>query len=275
MGYRMAPVQAAFLGFPGSSGGPEIDYIIGDPVVTPLEHAAHFSECIAQLPGCYQPNDSRRALPVPVSRADAGLPEDAVVLCAFNQPYKISPELLDVWCEVLRALPGSVLWLLEWNDQVRHYLTPELARRGMAERIIWAPPLRYAEHMARFQQADLYLDSWPCNGHTTASDALWAGVPVVTRRGATFAARVAASLNHAVGLDELVVDDFASYVECAVALGRDDARRSALQAHLSRHRREAALFDCERFARDMEALYVRRAERSAAGLAPAHLERAE
>jgi predicted O-linked N-acetylglucosamine transferase (SPINDLY family) len=167
-------------------------------VVTPLEHAPFYSEHLAQMPVCYQPNDRQRALPPAPTRAAAGLPEDAVVLAGFNQPYKISAEVFDVWCVLLDALPQALLWLLEWNAQSRENLEREAVTRGIdPARIVWAPRLRPADHMARMQLADLFLDTWPCNAHTTASDALWAGVPVVTFTGRTFASRVAASLVHA------------------------------------------------------------------------------
>lgn len=272
MAHRPAPVQVAFLGYPGTTGAPWIDYLVGDPVVTPLADAADFSECIAQLPGCYQPNDSRRPLPAAVGRAEAGLPPEALVLCGFTQPYKISPEVLDAWCQALHALPGAVLWLLEWNEQVRKNLMPELLRRGIAApRVVWAPLLPYERHLARLQQADLFLDTWPCTGHTTASDALWAGVPVLTVRGRSFAARVAASLNRALGLDALTFDTPEALVAQAVALGRDAPARERLRTHLAAQRAGAALFDSARFARELEALYERMAARSAAGLAPAPL----
>ena len=268
---RPAPVQVSFLGYPGTVGADWMDYVIGDPQVTPLEHAADFSEKIAQLPTCYQPNDSRRVLPEATPRSECGLPQDAVVLCGFNQPYKISPAVFDSWCRVLRQLPGSVLWLLEWNAQVRKNLEPEAAARGVdPSRLVWAPLMKYEPHMARLRQADLFLDTWPYNAHTTASDALWAGVPVLTHRGRSFASRVAASLNHSLGLDGLVFDSAAEFEQAVIALASDAAQRAQWRARLE-GRRRSAVFDSERFARDLEALYRRMAERCAAGLAPDHL----
>ncbi len=268
---RPAPVQASFLGYPGTVGAEWMDYVIGDPQVTPLEHAADFSEKIAQMPLCYQPNDSQRVLPEPTPRSECGLPEDAVVLCGFNQPYKISPAVFDSWCRMLHAVPGTVLWLLEWNAQVRKNLEPEAAARGVdPSRIVWAPLLKYEAHMARLRQADLFLDTWPYNAHTTASDALWAGVPVLTYRGRSFASRVASSLNHALGLEGLVFDSAVEFEQAAIALASDAIQRAQWRDRLA-HRQQAAVFDSERFARDLEALYWRMAERSAAGLAPDHL----
>lgn len=270
--FRPAPVQASYLGFPGTSGADYIDYVIGDPVVTPIEHSADYSEHIAQMPRCYQPNDRQRALPPPPSRAAQGLPDDALVLCGFNQPYKISPEVLDSWCRLLKSLPNAVLWLLDWAPKALPRLRVEAARRGIdAARIIGAPRTEPDAHIARLRLADLFIDTWPCTAHTTASDALWAGVPVVTQIGETFAARVAASLLQAVGTPELICTDTAGYEATVLALARDPQRRAALRAHLATARDTAPLFDSERSTRDIEALYLRMALRHAQGLAPDHL----
>ncbi|MDB5819205.1 MAG: repeat-containing protein [Rhizobacter sp.] len=270
--FRPGRVQASFLGFPGTCGADYIDYLIGDEVVTPIEHAPHFSEKIALLPGCYQPNDRQRALPPVASRADLGLPDSAVVLCGFNQPFKISAEVFDVWCSVLQREPGTVLWLLEWNTQMRRNIDREARKRGIEEgRIVWAPKMAPARHMARLQAADLFIDTWPCNAHTTASDALWAGVPVVTFIGETFASRVAASLNKAVGLDELVFTSGPAYEEGIVRLVGDAPMRAALRSRLDAERASSPLFDSRRFTGEIEALYERIVARSDAGLAPEHL----
>jgi len=272
LAWRPAPVTATFLGFPGSTGADYVDYLIGDPVVTPLDHAPFYSEQLAQMPVCYQPNDRQRALPAPPSRAAAGLPEDALVLAGFNQPYKISAQVFDVWCVLLDALPQAVLWLLEWNEQSRENLEREARARGIEPgRIVWAPRQRPADHMARMRLADLFLDTWPCNAHTTASDALWAGVPVVTWAGRTFASRVAASLNHAVGLGALACDDIEHYARTVVELAHDPERRAQLRAHLVDARQHSPLFDSLRFTRDFEALLLRMMRRHADGLAPAPL----
>jgi predicted O-linked N-acetylglucosamine transferase (SPINDLY family) len=272
LAYRPAPLQVNWLGFPGTSGAPYIDYVIGDPVVTPLAHAAHFSEAIAQLPHCYQPNDAQRARPRRSSRAEWGAPQDKLLLCAFHQSYKISADVFDRWCELLHALPDAVLWLLAWNVNVQGALTAAAAARGIgAERLLFAPTLPLADHLSRLVHADLYLDAWPCNAHTTAGEALWVGVPVVTQIGATFAQRVAASLLHAVELDELVCSDTAAYQACVLALARDPLRRAALRARLQAQHASSLLFDGRSFARDIEALYRRMWERAVAGLAPAPL----
>jgi protein O-GlcNAc transferase len=272
MAHRAAPLQVSWLAFPGTSGAPFIDYLIGDPVVTPLADAAHFSERIAQMPHCYQPNDAQRAVPGPAQRAEWGIPEDALLLCAFHQSYKISAEVFDAWCRILRALPQATLWLMEWNANVRAALESAARARGIAsERLRFAPLIAPDAHLRRLACADLFLDAWPCNAHTTAGEALWAGVPVLTCIGATFAQRVAASLLHQVELDELVCPDAASYVDAAVALASDPARRAALREHLVAQRSASPLFDGARFARDIEALCLRMWERAAAGLPPEHL----
>jgi len=278
LAYRPAPLQVAWLGFPGSSGAPFIDYLIGDEIVTPLANAAHFSEKLAQLPGCYQPNDAMRALPRPSRRADLGLPErtagstQGLVLCGFHQSYKISADVFGTWCELLEALPGSVLWLLRWNQNVQATLTRAAAERGIdPARLLFAPVVKIEEHLSRLACADLFLDAWPCNAHTTAGEALWAGVPVVTLKGEAFVQRVAASLLHAVGLDELVCTDRAAYRDTALALARDGARRTRLREHLVRQRTQSALFDGAGFARGIEALYERMWERTLHGLPPAAL----
>ena len=269
MAYRPAPVQAAYLGYPATTGADFVDYIVGDRIVTPLAHAAHYSEHIAQLSGCYQPNDAARPLPPCPPRAELGLPDDAVVLCCFNQTYKLSPNMLDLWARILAGAPRTVLWMLAWNPHARENLLRELAARGVApERVVFAPKLDLASHIARLRAADLFLDTWPCNAHTTASEALWAGVPVLTVPGETFASRVAASLVAACGLGDLACRSADDYVELAIALANEPETLSGIKAHLDAHRRSLPLFDAERLARDMDALLTRMHERHLAGLAP-------
>jgi predicted O-linked N-acetylglucosamine transferase (SPINDLY family) len=267
MAYRPAPVQAAYLGYPATSGAPFIDYLIGDRITTPLAHAAHYTEHIAQLAGCYQPNDAARPLPPCPPRASLGLPEDAVVLCCFNQTYKLSPHMLDLWARILHDAPRTVLWMLAWNPHARENLLREFAARGVAaERVVFAAKLDLAGHIARLRAADLFLDTWPCNAHTTASEALWAGVPVLTVPGETFASRVAASLVSACGLGDLACVDDAAYVEIATALANEPETLQGLKAHLEANRRTLPLFDAQRLARDLDGLLVRMHERHLAGL---------
>jgi len=270
--YRPAPVQASYLAFPGTTGAPFIDYFIGDAVASPLSHAAHFSEKLALMPHSYQPNDRLRPLPAPTLRAHHGLPEQALVLCGFNQPFKISAPVFDVWCRLLKQLPHSVLWLLAWNDGIVNALRSEARARGVdPDRLVFAPRVPTADHLSRFALADIFLDTWPCNGHTTASDALWAGVPVVTHIGQTFASRVAASLLTQVGLPELICEGDAAYEATVVALAADPPRRRALRVHLHAARASAPLFDSQQYAQEFGELLVRMAERHTQGLPPAHL----
>lgn len=272
LAWRPAPVQVAYLGYPATTGAEFIDYVIGDPVVTPLAHAGHYSERIAQLPHSYQPNDRQRALPPSPGRAALGLPEDAVVLCCFNQTYKISPHMLDLWARILHGAPRAVLWMLAWNPHARANLGRELAARGVAaQRVHWGDKRQLAQHIARLRAADLFLDTWPCNAHTTASESLWAGVPVLTVPGETFASRVAASLVSACGLPELAAPDEATYVALGTALANDPDRLAGMKQHLESQRMHLPLFDTDRYARDYESLLVRMFERAQAGLAPDHL----
>jgi predicted O-linked N-acetylglucosamine transferase (SPINDLY family) len=270
--HRPAPVQVNWLGFPGTTGAAFMDYIVGDPVVTPESAAHEFSEQIAQLPNCYQPNDAARALPRASTRAEWGVPEGKLLLCAFHQSYKISEEVFDLWCALLHARPEAVLWLLHWNLNVQTRLMAAAQARGIdPERLLFAPTLPPAEHLSRLACADIYLDAWPCNGHTTTGEALWVGVPVVTLKGPAFAQRVAASLLHTAGLADCVCGDPDSYRAQVLALAADAERRTAIRRHLQAQRSTGPLFDGARFARDIEALYSRMWARAVAGLPPGPL----
>lgn len=267
---RPAPVQATWLGFPGTSGADFIDYIIGDPVVTPLAHAADYREQMAQLPHCYQPQDRRRHPAATPSRAALGLREDALVLLSANAVYKITPPLWACWLALLQQLPEAQLWQLSGGEQADARLRDAARRAGLADdRLVFAPPVDMDAHLARLAVADLALDSWPCNGHTTTSDALAAGVPVVTLQNDSFPGRVAASLLHAAGLDACIADDEAGYAARVLALARDGDARRQLRAQVAR--RPAGLYDTPRFTRDLEALYERMWARALAGQPPAAL----
>ena len=269
---RPAPVQVSYLGYPGTTGADYIDYVIGDPVVTPLAHEADFSEKIAQMPWSYQPNDRQRALPPSPGRAACGLPDDAVVLCCFNQAYKVLPPVLDAWVRILKDSPRAILWMLSWNEQAERNLLRELQQRGIdGSRVFFAPKLVLDDHLARLQCADLFLDTWPCNAHTTASEALWMGVPVLTLPGPTFASRVAASLARATRTDELVCASEDDYVATAIALANDLPRLQALRQHLVDQRMALPLFDSPAYARDLDALLLRMHERHLQGLTADHL----
>lgn len=254
---RPAPLQVNYLGYPGTMGAEFVDALIGDAIVTPPEQAANYTEKLVLMPHSYQPNDRHRPIPPKPSRAECGLPEHGFVFCGFNQTFKILPVMFDLWMRLLREVPGSVLWLLQANSELAaENLRREAEARGVAaDRLIFAPRLPQAEHLARQQQADLLLDTLPYNAHTTASDALWTGVPVVTCMGETFASRVAASLLHAVGLPELVTNSLEDYATLALKLTREPATLQALKEKLIACRATAPLFDTERFTRDLEACY--------------------
>lgn len=269
---RPARVQASYLGYPGTTGADYIDYVIGDPVVTPLSAEADFSEKIAQMPWSYQPNDRQRPLPPSPGRAACGLPHDAVVLCSFNQIYKINPAVVDAWARILAGAPKAVLWLLAWNDQGERNLRAELHRRGVEPgRVHFAPKALMADHIARLRCADLFLDTWPCNAHTTASESLWAGVPVLTVPGSTFASRVAASLARATETDSLVCSSVDAYVARAIELANDRSGLDAIREPLAAKRMTLPLFDSQATTRDLEALFVRMHDRAERGLRPDHL----
>ncbi|MEX2296436.1 MAG: tetratricopeptide repeat protein [Dongiaceae bacterium] len=270
MASRPAPIQATFLGFPGTSGCPFIDYLISDAIVTPPEHAAHYTESLCLLPDTFQPNDDRQAIAgLPVTRRDYGLPLDAPVFCSFNRPYKIEPTMFDAWMRILSALPGSVLWLHDGPDALKDNLRREAAARGVAgERIVFADRPDKPMHMRRLGLADLALDTRIYNGHTTTSDALWAGVPVVTLLGDHFASRVSASALAAVGLDELVARDLAGYEALAIRFGGDIAANAALRRRLQERRRTAPLFDSALYTRHIEDAYRQMWARYQAGGKP-------
>jgi predicted O-linked N-acetylglucosamine transferase (SPINDLY family) len=267
-----ARVQVNFLGYPGTLGAPCYEYIVGDRIVTPLEHADDYSEKIAQMPHCYQPNDRRRPIGRRPTRAECGLPETGFVFCSFNNCYKITEPVFDRWCRLLRAVEGSVLWLYEANAQAGPNLLREAQARGIApERIVWAPHADLAEHLGRLQLADLVLDTLPVNAHTTASDALWAGVPMVTTAGESFVARVASSVLEAGGLGELVAADGDAYEQLARELAGDPARLQRIRERLVAGRDHCALFDSQAHTRDLEALYDRMLAQWGRGEAPQHL----
>jgi len=268
--YRGAPVQVNYLGYPGTMGAPFIDYIIADPFLVPAGSERFYSEQVVRLPDCYQPNDTKRRIGERTpTRAELGLPARGLVFCSFNNSFKINPPMFDVWMRLLREVEGSVLWLLETSGVVKGNLRREAEARGVSgERLLFAPRVALEEHLARHRAADLFLDTLPYNAHTTASDALWAGLPVLTCAGRSFAARVAGSLVHAVGLPELVTASLAEYEALALALARGPARLAELRGRLERNRLTAPLFDIERYRRHLEAAYETMWERHLRGEAP-------
>jgi predicted O-linked N-acetylglucosamine transferase (SPINDLY family) len=268
---RAAPVQVNWLGYPGTMATACMDYLLGDATVTPAEAQPHYQEALVRLPDTYQPNDRQRSIaPEVPSRAACGLPAQGFVFCCFNNSWKILPAQFTAWMRLLLALPGSVLWLIDEGAATQANLRREAAAQGVAPgRLVFAPRLPLAEHLARHALADLFLDTLPYNAHTTASDALWAGLPVLTQLGEAFAGRVAASLLRAVGLAELVVATADDYAALALALARDPARLAALRQRLAATRGTAPLFDTDRFARQLEAAFVIMVRRQRAGLPPA------
>ena len=268
--HRAAPVQASYLGFPGTMAASYIDYIVADPVVIPPEHRGFYTEQIAYLPDTYQCNDSRRDfLGTVPSRRDAGLPEDGFVFCCFNNSFKIAPEMFDVWMRILREIPGSVLWLLEDSRDATRNLHAEAQNRGVSPaRLVFAPRVTAADHLARHRLADLFLDTMPYGAHTTASDALWTGLPVITVLGSTFPARVAASLLKAVGMPELIADSLDAYEALALRLARDPAALDTTRTKLAGNRGTHPLFDTTRFTRNLEAAYFYMWERTQNGEPP-------
>jgi predicted O-linked N-acetylglucosamine transferase (SPINDLY family) len=274
--FRPAPVQTAFLGYAGTTGAPYIDYLIGDPYVTPIGLAPCYSEKLAQMPLVFQPNGRWRPLPAPMSRADAGLPEGAFVMCAFNHTYKILPEAFDIWCSVMREVPKAVLWLKETNGQLHDNVRQQAEQRGVSgDRIHFAQNVRYDQHFSRMALADVFVDTWPYNAHTTASDALWAGVPVVTVYGDSFASRVAASVLNAVGMAELAFQDPNDYRLAILALALTPELLADYKQRLVSQRMSLPLFDSQRYTREFEALFKRMAQRWYDGKPCDHLLAAE
>ncbi len=270
--HRAAPVQVNYLGYPGTMGVPYIDYIIADRTVIPREDFSHYAEKVVWLPHSYQVNDDQRRIGERVfSRRHAGLPEEGFVFCCFNNNFKITPEIFAVWMRILARVPGSVLWLLEDNALAAINLRREAAGHGMEPaRLVFASRIPAAEHLARQSLAGLFLDTPVYNAHTTASDALWAGLPVLTCPGHAFPARVAASVLRASGLDELIVPSLKDYEEMAVALASDPKRLAQLREKLADPKR-LPLFRTALFTKHIEQAYTRMAERHWAGLAPEHI----
>ena len=253
--YRPAPVAVNYLVYPGTTGAAFMDVILADAIVAPAGQQEFFREKIIHLPGCYQANDGSRAVAPAPRRADCGLPESGLVFCCFNNNWKITAPVFDIWMRLLQAVPGSVLWLLDGPG--KENLRKESAARGIdPSRLIFAAHAAPDAHLARHQCADLFLDTLPYNAHTTASDALWAGLPVVTTPGQSFPARVAASILQAAGVPELIADDLAAYEALALKLAMDTRALSDIKQKLALHRDTCALFDTARFTRNLEAAYA-------------------
>lgn len=270
---RPAPLQVNYLGFPGSLGTDYIDYILADADVIPHGEDQFYSEQVIRLPGSYQINDGARPRAAPDSRAAHGLKETDFVFCHFNYSYKIAPEMFALWLRLLNSVPSGVLWLLESNELFAAALRRQLAEAGIdTARLVFAPPVEYSAHISRLALGDLFLDSLPYNAHTTASDALWAGLPLLTCRGKTFPGRVAASLLRAVGLPELITDTPEEYESKALMLATDRVLLQSYRERLTRHPAGLALFDTARTTRQIEAAYEEMMARCRKNLSPASFQ---
>lgn len=271
LSHRPAPIQVNYLGYPGTLGAEYIDYIIADRHTIPVDDQGHYREQVVYLPDSYQPNDTQRQIAVRTpTHAEVGLPPRGFVFCCFNNNYKITPPVFAAWMRLLNAVNGSVLWLLEGNAAAAHNLRAAAVSAGISEeRLVFAGRVEADEHLARHRLADLFLDTIPVNAHTTASDALWAGLPVLTCRGDTFAGRVASSLLHPIGLPELVVDGLDEYESLALRLARNPADLMTLRAKLAGNRNSHPLFDIRRFTRHIEWAYRVMWERHERGEVPA------
>ena len=268
---RPAPIQINWLAYPGSLGAPWYDYLIADRFLIPDAQRAYYDEKVAFLPRCYQPTDTTRIVPDAASRSACGLPSEGFVYCCFNATWKITPETFASWMRILLAVPGSVLWILDGpaGNGIADRLRDSAGRAGIdPARLVFSPKVEHHEYLARLRAADLFLDTNPYNAHTTASDAIYAGCPVLTRPGDTFASRVAGSLNWQLGLDDLIAHDEASYIDMAIELARQPARLAALRTRIGDPSTRARLFDMQAYAHDFAALLASIHARARRGDAP-------
>ncbi len=258
LGWRAAPVQVSYLGLPGTSGLPGVDYILADHYVMPPELEPYCTEKPIRLPHCYQVSDRQREVAPKPERSAYGLADDTFVYCSFNNNFKFTPEVFGAWMRILAQVPGSVLWLLADNDTAQENMLCCADAHGVARhRLVFAPRVAPPEYLARFQCADLMLDTFPYNAGTTASDALWMGLPIVTLSGRSYISRMCGSLLGAVGLPELATETLADYEKVAVAIGRQPARAASYQRYLAEHGRSSPLFDLPQVVRDIEAEFER------------------
>ena len=272
--YRPAPIQVNYLGYPGTMGASYIDYIIGDKTLFTLADAAVYSEKLVQLPNSYQPNDRKRQISTKaITRQEAGLPDGKFVFCCFNDAYKISPQAFGCWMRILKYVEGSVLWLLAGNQTAIANLRKEAESRGIdPARLVFANRMQLSDHLARHSLANLFLDTLPYSAHTTASNALWAGLPVSTQIGSAFAGRVAASLLKAIDLPELITHSPEEYEALAIELALNKEKLRGIQEKLARNRLTKSLFDTPLYTKHLEAAYEAMYNRYQAGLPPDHIE---
>jgi len=271
--YRAAPIQVNYLGYPGTTGTNYIDFIIADKILIPSELQSCYSEKVVYLPNSYQVNDRKRLISDrQPTKQELGLPEKGIVFCCFNNNYKILPKTFEGWIRVLKAVEGSVLWLLQDNSLAAENLKKEAEKQGVAsDRLVFAERLPLPEHLARHRQVDLFLDTFPCNAHTTTSDALWAGLPVLTLMGTSFASRVAASLLNAVGLPDLITNTQEEYEALAIELALNPKKLADIKLKLANNRLTAPLFDTPLFTKNLETAYIEMHRRYHADLESEHI----
>ena len=271
--HRAAPIQVNYLGYPGTMGADYIDYVIADKTLIPPELQSHYSEKVISLPNSYQVNDTQRIISdKQFTRQELGLPENRFVFCCFNNNYKILPATFASWMRILRAVEGSVLWLFQDNSWALENLKKEAEKQGIAaDRLVFAERLPLPEHLARHRQADLFLDTFPYNAHTTTSDALWTGLPVLTLMGKSFASRVAASLLNAIGLPELITSNQEEYEALAIELALNPHKLADIKLKLAKNRLTTPLFDTPLFTKNLEAAYIKMYERYQDDLEPDHI----
>ena len=272
--YGAAPIQISYLAFPGTMGLPCFDYIVADPILIPKNHQDAYVEKVIYMPNSYQVNDrSRKISENKKTKQELGLPEAGFIFCCFNNNYKITPAVFNGWVRILNAVDDSVLWLFGDNPAAIENLKAESSKHGLtADRIIFAERANHADHLARYQAADLFLDTYPCNAHTTASDALWAGLPVLTMIGNSFASRVAASLLNAVGLSDLITHTQEDFEQLAIELAKNSVALSEIKQRLAINRLTKPLFDTTLFAKDLETAFLMAHRRNQRGLPPEHIE---
>ena len=271
--YRAAPVQVNYLGYPGTMGADYIDYIVADKTLIPFDVQSCYTERVVYLPNSYQVNDRKRLISDrQFTRQELGLPENGFIFCCFNNNFKILPATFKGWVRILKAVEGSVLWLFQDNSWAIENLKKEAEKQGLAaDRLVFAERLLLSEHLARHRQADLILDTFPYNAHTTTSDALWAGLPVLTLMGQSFASRVAASLLNAIGLPELITTSQDEYEALAIELALHPKKLADAKLKLANNRLTAPLFDTPLFTKNLETAYIDMHERNHAGLEPDHI----
>lgn len=270
---RVAPIQVNYLGYPGTAGTNCYDYIIGDRMVTPPEHNAYFAERVVMMPHSYQATSLRRYTEFrPFTKHELGLPETGFVFCSFNLSFKITPDVFDIWMRLLTKVEGSVLWLLSSNPAAEQNLKQEAEKRNVSrDRLIFAPRMPLADHLARHRAADLFLDTFHYGGHTTTSDSLWAGLPVITRLGVAFAGRVAASLLSAAGLPDLIAQNSGDYEKLALDLALRPEALARIKSRLESNKRSCPLFDTERYTRNIESAYTEMWNKHELGLGPENI----